>query len=201
MGPSMAHLLTHHWDNQQIAPKAGRFLGKLFGTGIGITQGDPTSPMIFNIMVDAVARAVLSEVYGPPELQHSLGWSAGERNLVFYADDVRIAGQYHIWVQDALTVTVAMFKRVGLKNNMEKTKSTVCNPGYIWGKWSKEAYKHWATREGAAFRERNLTRISCAEYTVPVVASSMKRHMEKKHGGSVPQTRKGEIGGVNQPPM
>ena len=43
-------------------------------------------------------------------------------NLVFYANDGGIAGQDHEWVQDVLTVTVAMFHRMGLKINLEKTK-------------------------------------------------------------------------------
>ena len=38
-----------------------------------------------------------------------MGWAAGERNLVFYADDGGISEQDHDWVQDAQTVTVAMF--------------------------------------------------------------------------------------------
>ena len=48
--------------------------------------------------------------------------------MVFYADDGQIEGQDHIWVQDALTVTVVMFIRAGLYTNLEKTKSMVCTP-------------------------------------------------------------------------
>ena len=38
-----------------------------------------------------------------------MGWAAGEHNLIFYVDDRRIGGRDHIWVQDALTVSVAIF--------------------------------------------------------------------------------------------
>ena len=86
-----------------------RFLGKPFGTGRGVTQGDPAPPMKFNIVVDAVVRAVLEVVCGPQEAQENMGWSAGERKLVFYADVGRIAGRDPIWVQDALLATVMMF--------------------------------------------------------------------------------------------
>ena len=65
--------------------------------------------MIFNIMVDAEMREAFEVVYGPQEAQHRMGWPAGESNLVLYADYGRIAGRDHISVQDALTVTVAMF--------------------------------------------------------------------------------------------
>ena len=58
--------------------------------------------MIFNIVVDAVVRAFPDVVCGPQEAQHSLVWAAGWKNLIFYANDVRIVGRYHEWVQDAL---------------------------------------------------------------------------------------------------
>ena len=97
--------------------------------------------MIFNIVVDAVVQAVLDVVCGPQEAQHGLGWAVSERNLIFYADDGRIAGRDHMWVQDALSVTVEMFRRVGLEKNLENTKTMVCTPGFIWGKWGEKAYK------------------------------------------------------------
>ena len=58
-------------------------------------------------------------------------WTEVEHNLVFCADDWRIAVRNHIRVQDDLMVTMAMFKRVGIDTNTEKTKSLVCTPGYI----------------------------------------------------------------------
>ena len=60
-----------------------RFLGFYFSTGRGVTQGGPTSPMIFNIVVDAVVRAVLGVVCRPQVVQHGMGWAAVEQNLVF----------------------------------------------------------------------------------------------------------------------
>ena len=65
--------------------------------------------MIFNIVVDTVVRATLEVVCGPQEAWHGMGWDAGEQNLIFYADGVRINGRDHIWVQDTLIVSVEMF--------------------------------------------------------------------------------------------
>ena len=56
MGLNMDPIPSHHWDNQQFVQKAGRFLGKEFGKGIGFMQGDPKYPMLFNIMMDAGER-------------------------------------------------------------------------------------------------------------------------------------------------
>ena len=91
MGQNMARLIDHHWDNQLFVPKVSRFIGRALVTGRGVTQGNHTSPMIFNILVDAVVRAVLAVVCGPQEAQHGMGWAVGERNLVFYKDDRLIA--------------------------------------------------------------------------------------------------------------
>ena len=71
--------------------------------------------MILNITVDAVVQVVLDVVCIPQKAQHGLGWAAGERNLTFYNNDGRIAGQDNVWVQDALSVTAAMFCSMGLK--------------------------------------------------------------------------------------
>ena len=56
-----------------IVPNTSKFLGKEFRTGKDLTQGDTASPMIFNIVVDVVVRAVLDVVCGPHEAQHGLG--------------------------------------------------------------------------------------------------------------------------------
>ena len=101
---------------------------------MGVTQGDPESPIIFNIVVDAVVWEVLDVVCIPKEAQRAMGWAAEERNLVFYVDDGRIAGRDHEWFQDALSVTVEMFQRMVWEKSIEKSKTMVCTPGYIWGR-------------------------------------------------------------------
>ena len=68
-----------------------------------------------------------------------MGWTVGKRNLIFYTDDGRIGGRDHIWVQDALTISLEMFQRMGLETEMKKTNAPVCTPGYIRGKWSDAA--------------------------------------------------------------
>ena len=54
---------------------AGKFLGCPFGTEWGVTQGDPESPIIYNIVVDLLLRVVLEDVYGPQEDNNSLVWA------------------------------------------------------------------------------------------------------------------------------
>ena len=72
-------------------------------------QGYPVSLTLFNIIVDSVVRATLQDVCRPQEAQHGFGWSEGEHNICFYADDRQIAGQDPIWVHAVLTTMVRMF--------------------------------------------------------------------------------------------
>ena len=86
--------------------------------GIVVTQGDPISLIIFNIIMDTVVRAVLEVVCGTQEARHGMEWAEGELNLVFYAHDRRTAGRNQFWVQDALTAKVEMFRRVFIETNL-----------------------------------------------------------------------------------
>ena len=191
LGLNLDHLLKNYWKRQRIFPKGGKCLKIAFVVGRGVKQGDTTSPMIFNIMVDAVVWAMLDVVYSQQESQHDMGCAAGERILVFYADDGRIVGRYHEWIQDALTVTVVMFSRMGLDANLKKTKVMVCTPGFIWGDWGETAYKRWATGEGANFRERKRTWVSCNKCIVTVEASYLKANMARIYGICIPKMRGG----------
>ena len=65
LGPKLQRILQRYWDVQKVVPKAGKWYGHTFSMGRGVTQGDPVSMTIFNIVVDAVVRAALQEVCGP----------------------------------------------------------------------------------------------------------------------------------------
>ena len=139
LGYKLQRLLQQYWDGQRVVPKSGKYYGRPFRMGIGATQGDPLSPKIFNILVDAVVRTALQEFCGPQEDQHGFAWALGEHSIYFYADDGCIAGRYPIWVQTALTTIVGMFKRVVLWKNLSKTKATICTLRFIWGQQGVEA--------------------------------------------------------------
>ena len=81
--------------------------------------------------MNALVRSVLDVVYGPQEAHHGLILEDGEINLVFYTNYGRILGRDHEWVQDVLTVTVAMFRRMRLETNLEKTKSMVFMSSFV----------------------------------------------------------------------
>ena len=68
--------------------------------------------------------------------------------MISYADNGRIAGRDHEWVQDALSVTVEIFRSMGLETNVKNSKTIVYTSGYIWWKWGEHVYKRWVTGEG-----------------------------------------------------
>ena len=96
-----------------------------------MTQGYPVSATLFNVIVDALVRSTLQEICVPQEAQHGFGWSEGEHNICFCADDGRIAGRDPIWVQTELTTMVRNFERVGLQTNLNKTKAMIFIPGFV----------------------------------------------------------------------
>ena len=56
VGPGARRLLSNYWRRLTMAARAGGYYGTAFGGERGVTQGDPPSPTLFNVVVDAVVR-------------------------------------------------------------------------------------------------------------------------------------------------
>ena len=65
----------------------------------------------------------------------------------------------------------------------------ICTPEFIWGQQGAEAYKRGATGEGQNFWESKRTRVRCEECGESMNTSSLRHHMERAHGGLLPQVR------------
>ena len=132
---NLQFLLGRYWECKRLVPRSRRYYDRPFKMGQGVTQGDPVPPTIFNIVVNAVVRATLWEVYGPWEALHGLGWPAGNQKIVTYVDDDHVAGRNPIWMQGILTTLVQMFECLVLYTNLGKINSMTYTPdsfGYIW---------------------------------------------------------------------
>ena len=59
VGPRAFRLLYRYWERLKMVDRAeggGVYYGQTFRGVIGVTQGDPMSPTIFNVLLDAVVH-------------------------------------------------------------------------------------------------------------------------------------------------
>ena len=81
---------------------------------------------------------------------------------VFYADDGMVGASDPAWLQGAFSALVAIFDRVSLQTNVNKTVSMACHPCRAGsGNRTAEGYRQRITGEGKSFRERQRERVAC----------------------------------------
>ena len=99
------------------------------------------SPRIFNIMVDAVVRALLQTLFGDDAVD------TRDRNKVefflalFYVDNSILADRCSERHQVAIDALVGLFEQVDLRTNTTKTKSMVFVPGKIRTRLLARSYR------------------------------------------------------------
>ena len=67
VGPQSRRLLQTYWRRLMMVERAGRYYRTAFKEVRGVTQGDPLSPTIFNVVVDAVVRHWVTGVIADAE--------------------------------------------------------------------------------------------------------------------------------------
>ena len=103
-----------------MAARAGGYYGKAFKGSRGVTQGDPLSPTIFNVVVDAVVRHWIEGLKTATEEKGATG-REGHFSAVFYANDGMVGASDPACLQGAFSALVAIFDWVGLQTNVDKT--------------------------------------------------------------------------------
>ena len=86
MGDRVRRLLTVYWERTTMVARAGRYYRKGFKGERGVTQGDPLSPTIFNVVVDAVVRHWLLLATKEAEIRGERGREGRHQAALFYAD-------------------------------------------------------------------------------------------------------------------
>ena len=94
----------------------------------GVTQGNPLSPTIFNVVVDAVVRHWVNGIVEEAESRGETGQEGRHQAALFYADNGTVVLLDPAWLQGAFTALLGLFDRVGLMINAGKTVSMVCHP-------------------------------------------------------------------------
>ena len=80
-------ILHAYWNRLQAVARAGGYYGEGFQGFWGVTQWDPLSPTIFNLVVDAVVRHWVLLVEGLAGGKVGWGREVLHRSAFLYADD------------------------------------------------------------------------------------------------------------------
>ena len=143
-----------------MAARVGGYYGAAFKGERGVTQGDPLSPTLFNLVVDAVVRHWLDGLQAEKDEKDAEG-GEGHFSAFFYADDGMVGATDPKWLQGAFSALVAIFDRVGLQTNVNKTVIMACQTCRAGsGNRTAEGYRRRITGEGKSFRERQRERES-----------------------------------------
>ena len=65
----------------------------------GVTQGDPLSPTIFNVVVDSVVHHWVTLVVKDAEKRGGRGWEGRHQAALFYAYGGMVASSDPLWLQ------------------------------------------------------------------------------------------------------
>ena len=161
-----------------MVARAGGYYGKAFKGERGVTQGEPLSPTIFNVVVDAVVRHWVNGLVDEAEAKGETGREGRHQSEVFYADDGMVVSSDPSCLQGAFNALVAIFDRVGLLTNVGKTGSMVCHPCQAGaGNRTEEAYGRRVTGMGRSYAERQRERVECGECGEVLAVGSMSSHL------------------------
>ena len=144
-----------------MVARAGGYYGTAFKGSRGVTQVDPLSPTICNVVVDALVRHWVAGVIVDAEEQGERVKEGRHQADLFYADDGVIASSGPLWLQGDFNTLVGLFDRVVLQTNVGKTVVMVYHPCQAAGNLSEAAYGRRVTGEGPTYRESLKVRVSC----------------------------------------
>ena len=153
-----------------MVAKAGRYFGRLSKGYQGVTQGEPLSPIIFNVVVDVVILHWVKVVAPTEAVTGGLGLTIIDLAGYFYSNDGLVVSTQTERLQRAFYILTGLFNQVVICTNTAKTVGMVCQPYHAPGGMSEEAYASWATGQGPTFRECQWRRVDILECGVEVEA-------------------------------
>ena len=172
-----------------MVARAGGYYGTAFRGEIGVTQGDPLSPTIFDVAVDAVVRHWVKGFIVEAEAQGGLVKEGRNHAALFYANDGMVALSDPGWLQGAFNTLVGLFYSVGLRTNFGKTVGMVCHPCQAAGNLPTEAYGRKVTGVGPTYSEILKVQVACGESGEMLTVRSMSSHLMTQHGRAAGRRR------------
>jgi hypothetical protein len=130
VGPKMIWFIWNFWENARMVCRSSINYGMPFQARWGITQGGPLSAKLFNVLIDAVAREWLWELWEgsalePDEIDHLMATFFA----IFYVNDAYLVSRKPDFLQRALNILVNLFACIGLETNVQKMQTMICTPG------------------------------------------------------------------------
>jgi hypothetical protein len=175
VGVRLMNVLKDSWEESVVVPRLVKCFGQPVPTARGVKQGDDTSPLFFNLMIDAILRAaevMMVDVHGP---HHE------KPTLHFYADDGRIGGDNPDLVQSYLDRFVELFATVGLKVNSGKTVSMTSSPNFRWPGHKIGAYNRRMSGEPVDYALRRTVMEDCEVCGAELQHRNLVAHMGHHH--------------------
>ena len=173
VGPNIRNYIYNIWDKQIFILRQAEFYSDTIDVDHGCTQGDVDSPIIFNIIIDAVLRS-----WKNSENFH-------ESDSCFYADDGLIQHPDPDALQSDLNEIIKLFSKMGLKPNATKTKFMVFRGAPAPRAKSRNNYDNIRRTRTSTFtttQEWRKLRTNCNICDKSLTNGSLIRHMKSQHG-------------------
>ena len=119
-----------------------------------MTQGNPLSPTLFNMIMDTFICHWVMVVAPTKKGMGVLGLSIQDLVAYFYAHDGLVALTKPERLQREFEVLIGLFDWVVLSPNTKKMVRMACQPCHIPGSMSVEVYERQTTGTGPTFWEK-----------------------------------------------
>ena len=122
LGPNMRRLIQTFWGKAALVCREQGNYREPFRDHWGVTQGGLLFPTMFNILVDTVVRAWLTQTVGQAVTDD---WHTQVRHqlcAVFYMDDAFLVSRDPDFLQEFLETLVGLLEWIGLRTNTKKTR-------------------------------------------------------------------------------